>query len=62
MSGLFKHWKSLVGAYFGDKTTYDYIIGEDNRKAVEDIWDYAIPYASFGCFIIGSIVGFISLI
>jgi hypothetical protein len=62
MSGLFKHWKSLVAAYFSDKTTYDYILGEDNKKAVDDICDYVFPYASFGCFIIGSIVGFISLI
>ena len=62
MSGLFKHWKSLVSAYFSDKTTYDYIITEDNKKAVEDIWDYVFPYASFGCFIIGSVIGFFSLI
>ena len=62
MRGLFMHWKSQVGDYFNDKTTYDEMVAEDNKKAVMGIWDYVIPYASFGCFIIGSIIGFCALV
>ena len=62
MSGLFKHWKSLVRDYYSGKTTYDYIVEQDTKKAVQDFWDYFFPYASFSCFIGGSIVGFCSLV
>ena len=62
MSGLFKHWKSLVNDYFSDKIPYEEILQRDNKKAVEDIWDYVFPYASFACFIIGSFIGFCALI
>jgi hypothetical protein len=40
----------------------DYIVEQDTKKAVQDFWDYFFPYASFGCFIGGSIVGFCSLV
>lgn len=62
MSGLFKHWKSLVSLYFSDKKTWDEIDVEDDAKAVDDFWDYTIPYASFVCFIGGAAVGFIALL
>jgi hypothetical protein len=61
MSGLFEHWKSLVGEHYSGKKSYDQIVSEDTKKAVRDLWDYFFPYTSFGCFIVGSIVGFWSL-
>jgi hypothetical protein len=62
MDGLFKHWKSLVNDYFSDKIPYEEILQRDNKKAVDGIWDYVFPYASFACFIIGSFTGFCALI
>ena len=62
MSGLFKNWKSLVSSYFSDKKTWEEVGAEDDTKAVDNFWDYGIPYISFGCFIGGSAVGFIALL
>jgi hypothetical protein len=62
MSGLFENWKSLVREHYRGEKNYDEIVSEDEEKAVRDFWDYAFPYASFGCFVIGSIVGFWSLV
>lgn len=53
MSGLFKAWKIDVDHYFNDKITWDHLNSEDTERAVGDFWDYAIPYASFGCFLLG---------
>jgi len=61
MSGLFKHWKNLVAGYFSDENTYEEMIAADDKKAVMSLFDYLISYASFGCFIFGSIVGFFAL-
>jgi hypothetical protein len=61
MSGLFKAWKEDVDNYFSDKITWEHLQEQDNNRAVEDFWDYAIPYLSFGCFIGGSISGAVSL-
>ena len=62
MSGLFKHWNALVLLYFSDKQNWSEVEAADDAKAVDDFWDYAIPYASFGCFIGGAAVGFIALL
>jgi len=61
MSGLFKAWKQDTNHYFDDKITWEHLHKQDDARAVEDFWDYAIPYASFGCFILGSISGAVSL-
>ena len=61
MSRLFKNWKKLVADYFAGTKRWEEIIILDNGMAKEDFWDYAIPYASFACFITGSIMGFIAL-
>jgi len=61
MSHLFKKWKADVDHYYSDKITWEHLQEEDEKRAVEDIWDYAIPYTSFGCFITGSVSGAISL-
>lgn len=61
MSKLFNSWKSDVDHYYSDKITWDHLNAEDKKRAVEDFWDYAIPYSAFGCFIGGSISGAISL-
>ena len=62
MDSLFKHFKSLAADYFQDKITYEVLFAKDTEKAVDDVWDYVFPYASFACFIIGSIIGFFALI
>jgi hypothetical protein len=61
MSGLFKAWKSDADHYYSDKITWEHLQAEDKKRAVEDFWDYAIPYTSFGCFIAGSVSGAVSL-
>ena len=61
MSRLFKAWKVDVDHYYSDKITWEYLHDEDKKRAVEDFWDYAIPYTSFACFIVGSVSGAISL-
>lgn len=57
MSGLFKAWKDDVDNYFNDKITWEHLNCEDTKRAVDDLWDYAIPYASFSCFILGCVFG-----
>lgn len=61
MSGLFKTYKQNVYHYFNDKIAWDYLNDEDDKRAKEDFLDYAIPYASFGCFIGGCIAGAVAL-
>lgn len=60
-SSLFTAWKADVGRYRTDKITWEHLQSQDDTRAKEDIWDYLIPYASFGCFIAGCISGAISL-
>lgn len=62
MSNLFNAWKADVDHYYADKITWDHLRSEDRKRAVDTFWDYAFPYASFGCFIVGSISGAISLL
>lgn len=57
MSWLFKEWKSAVNHYNAGRVSWDHLIEEDNKRAVESFWDYAIPYTSFGCFILGCVLG-----
>ncbi len=61
MSRLFKTWKQDTSHYFEDKITWEHLQRQDDERAVEDFWDYAIPYGSFACFILGSISGALSL-
>ena len=61
MSSLFKAWKQDVDHYYSDKITWEHMQEQDKNRAVEDYWDYVIPYSSFGCFIGGSISGAFSL-
>lgn len=61
MSGLFKNFKNDIDHYYADKITWNHLHDEDKERAVEDIWDYITPYASFGCFITGCISGALAL-
>lgn len=61
MSGLFSAWKIDVEHYYADKITWEHLQEQDNSRSVDDFLDYAIPYASFACFIGGSISGAVSL-
>ena len=51
MSRLLKAWKNDVDHYYMDNITWEHLQTEDKKRAVEDFWDYAMPYTSFGCFI-----------
>jgi hypothetical protein len=62
MSSLFSNWKRLVSEYFAGKKTWEEINREDDDRARDDFLDYAFPYASFLCFILGSGAGFYALI
>jgi hypothetical protein len=61
MARLFEAWKTDVGHYHADDITWEDLHARDNARAIADLWDYAIPYSAFGCFIGGSISGAISL-
>ena len=61
MSSLFRAWKDNVDRFYGDEISWKDIIADDKCRAVVMWWDYAIPYASFACFILGCISGAISL-
>lgn len=61
MSRLLKSYKSDVENYCADKITWIHLYEEDKKRAVDNFWDYAIPYSAFGCFIVGSFSGAISL-
>ena len=62
MSRFFKHWKKEVGEYFKDALTWEELDRRDDARAKEDLLDYAFPYASFGCFLIGCAYGFSALL
>ncbi|HVS26749.1 MAG TPA: hypothetical protein VHE58_05560 [Burkholderiales bacterium] len=61
MSRLLKEYKLGVEHFYSDKVSWDYLIEEDKKRAEASFMDYAIPYASFGCFVGGSIAGAIAL-
>jgi hypothetical protein len=57
MSSLYEKYKASVRELYADRITWDYLNDEDNKRAVTDYLDYAIPYGSFACFIFGCIAG-----
>lgn len=61
MSRLLKEYKLGVEHFYSDKISWDFLIEEDEKRSKASFMDYAIPYASFGCFIGGSIAGAIAL-
>jgi hypothetical protein len=62
MSSIFETWKTDVESYYADAITWRHLQDEDRKRAVTHWLDYAIPYASFACFIIGCIAGAWSLL
>jgi len=61
MSRLFESYKIGVDHYYTDQITWAHLHREDEKLAVEDKWDYIIPYISFGCFILGCVCGAVAL-
>jgi len=61
MSHLFKLWKEDVENYQSDEITWEQLQEQDKNRVVNSFLDFAIPYASFGCFIGGSISGALSV-
>ena len=62
MSMLFRHWKYLVDEYFKGSLDYQHILEADKSKSGYDKPGIVIGYCSFGCFIVGSTIGFIAII
>lgn len=61
MSHLFKLWKEDVENYQSDEITWEQLQEQDKNRAINSFLDFAIPYASFGCFIGGSTSGALSV-
>lgn len=57
MSGLLKQYKQGVDDFYTDKITWVALAEADKKRAVATWLDYAIPYLSFFCFIVGSGAG-----
>lgn len=57
MSAVLKHYKQGVEDFYTDKITWVALAEADKKRAVASWLDYAIPYLSFLCFIVGSSVG-----
>lgn len=57
MSGLLKNFKQDVDDFYADKIAWIALIEADKKRAVAGFLDYAIPYLSFFCFIIGCSFG-----
>lgn len=62
MAKLFERWKADVEAYYQDRIAWQHLQNEDEKRAVLDFWDYAIPYGSFACFVGGCTAGTFSLL
>lgn len=62
MSKLFNLWMRNTNRYFRDEIDYDSMNKKDDNMAVEDCWDFVIPYSSFACFVLGCITGLTSLL
>ncbi|MDQ8205718.1 hypothetical protein [Pelagicoccus sp. SDUM812003] len=62
LNKVFKNWRRLVSEFRSGKKTWNEINEEDEKLAVSDFFDYAFPYASFICFILGALIGFFTLI
>jgi hypothetical protein len=60
-SRLLKEYTLGVHDFYSDKISYDHLIEEDKKRVKVSFMDYGIPYASFACFVGGSIAGAIAL-
>ena len=47
-SNLFKSYKCDVEEYFSDSLQWQQLAGQDEERSKEDLFDYIIPYSSFG--------------
>ena len=61
MESLFKNYRMLVNQYYNNKITWDEVIESDEKKVGQPLLPYILGYLSFGCFILGSIVGAFTL-
>ena len=61
MSWLFKEYRNGVESFYKDQTTWSQLSVADQNRAVPSWIDFAIPYSSFGCFILGCLVGGLAL-
>jgi hypothetical protein len=54
---LFKHWQDSVIAYFNDTSKWSDVVNEDIEKSRKLSWAVYLAYASFTCFVIGTVIG-----
>jgi len=62
MSGLLKGWKKDVQRFYNDEVDWNDLLNQDEERVKVKWVVYAIPFASFACFIIGSIAGGLGLL
>ena len=61
MTHLFDSYREDANKYFSDEIEWKQLCDNDESRVKEGIWNYLFAYGSFGCFIIGSILGAIAL-
>ena len=57
MNNLFESYTKDVKEYYSNNKTWIELSNEDEERTKNSVWDNVCPYASFGCFIFGCILG-----
>lgn len=60
LSELYRGWKADVTQYYDDQFEWEELNARDENRGGDDTAEYILGYASFGCFIFGSVIGFFS--
>jgi hypothetical protein len=61
MSYLFESYRKDVNQFYKDLICVDDLYGKDLKRVESFSWQYVFPYASLVCFILGCVLGGISL-
>jgi hypothetical protein len=59
---LFNDWRKNTALYYNQKIGYSKLTADDEEKTNSDFWEFLIAYFSFGAFLLGLIVGGITLL
>jgi hypothetical protein len=54
---LFKNWRENVLKYWNDEIDWEKLTEDDDKRSYKTAPLYLVGYASFGCFIIGAVIG-----
>ena len=59
---LFNDWRKNTALYYNQKIGFSKLTADDEEKTNSDFWEFLIAYFSFGAFLLGLIVGGITLL